>query len=52
MQETWKSCLNNYADLKELIPCFFDTDIDASEWLKNKKSLDFGTTQQGERVVN
>ena len=48
--ETWQSCLTNHADLKELIPSFYETNIDASEWLRNLKLLDLGTTQRGARV--
>ncbi|OQR98159.1 hypothetical protein ACHHYP_08996 [Achlya hypogyna] len=46
---TWQSCLTNHADLKELIPAFYDTEASA-EWLANVKNLDLGTTQQLERV--
>ncbi|EQC41942.1 hypothetical protein SDRG_00794 [Saprolegnia diclina VS20] len=46
---TWQSCLSNHADLKELIPAFYDVDA-APEWLSNVKNLDLGTTQQLERV--
>jgi hypothetical protein len=51
---TWQSCLNNHADLKELIPAFYDTSEthihEHNEWLQNLKNLDLGTTQQHTRV--
>ncbi|OQS07294.1 hypothetical protein THRCLA_00703, partial [Thraustotheca clavata] len=46
---TWQSCLTNHADLKELIPAFYDPQ-GAEDWLLNLKNLDLGTTQQLERV--
>ena len=48
--ETYTSCLENHADLKELIPEFYDTEKDANEWLENRKRLPLGTTQRGKRV--
>lgn len=47
MREMWMSCLNNPADLKELIPEFFTGDGD---WLTNSDDLDLGHRQTGERV--
>uniref|UniRef100_K3WM84 BEACH domain-containing protein n=1 Tax=Globisporangium ultimum (strain ATCC 200006 / CBS 805.95 / DAOM BR144) TaxID=431595 RepID=K3WM84_GLOUD len=50
ISSTWKSCLTNHADLKELIPAFFDETFAASEWLRNGRNLDLGTTQKHTRV--
>lgn len=50
MDATWKSCLTNHADLKELIPAFFDTSMRSEDWLMNSKNLDLGTTQKHARV--
>ncbi|DBA00114.1 TPA: hypothetical protein N0F65_000405 [Lagenidium giganteum] len=50
IESTWKSCLANPADLKELIPAFYDESLVADEWLNNTKNLDLGTTQQLSRV--
>ncbi|CAK4686895.1 unnamed protein product [Aphanomyces euteiches] len=48
---TYQSCLSNHADLKELIPAFFDTENPhLTEWLQNSKNLDLGTTQKLARV--
>jgi hypothetical protein len=47
VREMWLSCLNNPADLKELIPEFFTGDGD---WLSNSENLDLGHRQTGERV--
>ncbi|CAI5740174.1 unnamed protein product [Peronospora destructor] len=47
---TWSSCNTNHADLKELIPAFFDDSLPAEEWLCNGKNLDLGTTQKLTRV--
>ncbi|TMW62542.1 hypothetical protein Poli38472_005160 [Pythium oligandrum] len=47
---TWKSCLTNHADLKELIPAFFDDSFSPDDWLKNMRNLDLGTTQKHDRV--
>ncbi|KAG7396508.1 hypothetical protein PHYBOEH_002161 [Phytophthora boehmeriae] len=49
---TWSSCNLNHADLKELIPAFFDESVPADEWLCNGKNLDLGTTQKLTRVGN
>ena len=50
ISETWKSCLKNQTDLKELIPVFFDPSMNPSEWLENRKALRLGRTQKGEAV--
>ncbi|TYZ58484.1 hypothetical protein PybrP1_004189 [[Pythium] brassicae (nom. inval.)] len=47
---TWRSCLTNHADLKELIPAFFDETFAAADWLRNGRNLDLGTTQKHMRV--
>lgn len=47
---TWSSCNTNHADLKELIPAFFDDSLPPEEWLCNGKNLDLGTTQKLTRV--
>ncbi|CAH0481759.1 unnamed protein product [Peronospora belbahrii] len=47
---TWSSCNTNHADLKELVPAFFDDSLPAEEWLCNGKNLDLGTTQKLTRV--
>ncbi|CAI5739207.1 unnamed protein product [Hyaloperonospora brassicae] len=47
---TWDGCLSNHADVKELIPEFFDCACPADEWLRNMKHLDFGSTQNRDRV--
>ncbi|KAG2780986.1 hypothetical protein PC129_g16903 [Phytophthora cactorum] len=49
---TWSSCNTNHADLKELIPAFFDDSMPPEEWLCNGKNLDLGTTQKLTRVGN
>ncbi|RQM21899.1 hypothetical protein B5M09_009339 [Aphanomyces astaci] len=49
--DTYQSCLTNHADLKELIPAFYDTDSPhVCEWLQNTRNLDLGTTQTLARV--
>lgn len=50
IQGTWEGCCTNHADLKELIPEFYDTKLPADEWLTNTKHLDLGTTQNLMRV--
>ncbi|GLD99155.1 hypothetical protein PINS_up007873 [Pythium insidiosum] len=50
IHDTWKSCLTNHADLKELIPAFFDDSMSPNDWLLNAKNLDLGTTQKHARV--
>ncbi|KAI9912925.1 hypothetical protein PsorP6_005176 [Peronosclerospora sorghi] len=47
---TWNSCNTNHADLKELVPAFFDDSLPPEEWLCNAKNLDLGTTQKLTRV--
>ncbi|CEG40584.1 Lysosomal trafficking regulator LYST and related BEACH and WD40 repeat proteins [Plasmopara halstedii] len=47
---TWSSCNTNHADLKELVPAFFDESLPPDEWLCNGKNLDLGTTQKLTRV--
>ncbi|ETW08330.1 hypothetical protein H310_00940 [Aphanomyces invadans] len=48
---TYQSCLTNHADLKELIPAFYDTENPPLiEWLQNTRNLDLGTTQNLSRV--
>lgn len=49
---TWRSCNTNHADLKELVPAFFDDSLPPDEWLCNGKNLDLGTTQKLTRVGN
>eukprot|EP01036_Dinobryon_divergens_P053556 gene53556-71580_t len=44
MAGCWESCLNNPADLKELIPEFFCGD---GEFLLNASDLELGRLQQG-----
>lgn len=45
--DSWDSCLNNPADLKELIPEFF---TGGGEFLVNDDDLDLGHRHSGERV--
>jgi hypothetical protein len=45
--DSWDSCLNNPADLKELIPEFF---TGTGEFLVNDDDLDLGHRHSGERV--
>jgi hypothetical protein len=45
--ESWESCLNNPADLKELIPEFF---IGHGDFLINHDDLDLGHRYNGERL--
>lgn len=47
VQKDWKNCYSHNGCLKELIPEFYMTDTD---FLINKKFLDFGKTQMGEDV--
>jgi len=47
VEETWRSCLTNPADLKELIPEFYCSD---GEFLLNGAGLPLGMTQGGVRV--
>jgi factor associated with neutral sphingomyelinase activation len=48
MQSTYESVLSNNADLKELIPEFFDPDC--FDFLINSMGLQLGNLQTGERV--
>lgn len=48
MYSTYKSVLTNPADVKELIPEFFDPDC--FDFLINAMGLQFGNLQSGERV--
>lgn len=48
LAETWESCLNNPADLKELIPEFFCGK--SGEFLVNLSELDLGRRQTGEKL--
>lgn len=50
LSSTWQSCQTNHADLKELIPAFFDESFASDEWLRNGRNLDLGTTQKHARV--
>jgi factor associated with neutral sphingomyelinase activation len=45
--DMWESCLNNPADLKELIPEFF---TGTGEFLSNADDLDLGHRSSGERL--
>jgi hypothetical protein len=45
--ETWRSCFQNHADLKELIPEFY---CSQGEFLRNSDDLNLGITQGGVRV--
>jgi WD40 repeat protein len=47
ISETWESCLTNPADLKELIPEFFNSN---GEFLTNASDLDFGHRHTGGRL--
>ncbi|TYZ61985.1 hypothetical protein PybrP1_009835 [[Pythium] brassicae (nom. inval.)] len=47
---SWQGCVTNHADLKELIPEFFDESVPPDEWLCNAQHLDFGATQSLDRV--
>ena len=44
---SWQSCLNNAADVRELIPEFFSGD---GAFLENSHGLDLGVTQAKQRV--
>ena len=48
LADTWESCLNNPADLKELIPEFFCGK--SGDFLVNTAELDLGRRQTGERL--
>jgi factor associated with neutral sphingomyelinase activation len=47
--DSWKSCLQNPADLKELIPEFF---TGSGDFLVNNDDLDLGHRHNGERLNN
>lgn len=47
VSDMWDSCLNNPADLKELIPEFF---TGTGEFLSNSDDLDLGHRSSGERL--
>lgn len=47
LADTWRSCLTNTADLKELIPEFY---CSQGEFLRDVDDLPLGTTQSGIRV--
>lgn len=47
--DSWKSCLNNPADLKELVPEFF---TGSGDFLVNDDDLDLGHRHNGERLNN
>jgi hypothetical protein len=47
ISESWDSCLNNPADLKELIPEFF---VGNGDFLVNNDDLDLGHRYNGERL--
>lgn len=47
MADTWRSCLQNPADLKELIPEFYCSN---GQFLKNIDDIPLGITQNGARV--
>lgn len=47
VSESWESCLNNPADLKELIPEFF---TGSGSFLNNIDDLDLGHRHNGERL--
>jgi hypothetical protein len=53
--ETWQSCLNNPADVKELIPQFYgycDARFKSGDFLKNLQELNLGIRQSGMYVDN
>ena len=47
MCDTWNACTSHDADVKELIPEFFNGQGD---FLQNRQGLDLGVTQEGEPV--
>eukprot|EP01028_Stygiella_incarcerata_P004535 TRINITY_DN19_c0_g1_i2.p1 TRINITY_DN19_c0_g1~~TRINITY_DN19_c0_g1_i2.p1 ORF type:complete len:1073 (-),score=250.53 TRINITY_DN19_c0_g1_i2:2522-5542(-) len=49
MEETWNSCFNNPADVKELIPEFYDLSKPPT-FLTNLQGVQFGVRQNGKRV--
>lgn len=51
LEHSYASVLTNHADVKELIPEFFDTESNAGfDFLINARNLNLGVTQTGERV--
>jgi factor associated with neutral sphingomyelinase activation len=51
--ETWRSCLSNPADVKELIPHFYgymEPRRRAGDFLRNVQDLELGTRQNGKHV--
>ena len=49
IRESWDSCLNNYADVKELIPEFF---TGSGNFLINSQDLNLGIKQNGDVLNN
>eukprot|EP00814_Leptocylindrus_danicus_P022848 CAMPEP_0116003358 /NCGR_PEP_ID=MMETSP0321-20121206/10_1 /TAXON_ID=163516 /ORGANISM="Leptocylindrus danicus var. danicus, Strain B650" /LENGTH=410 /DNA_ID=CAMNT_0003471555 /DNA_START=734 /DNA_END=1962 /DNA_ORIENTATION=- len=49
LDHTYSSALTNHADVKELIPEFYDTSA-GSDFLINARNLPLGNTQLGDRV--
>ena len=47
INKEWKSCINNPANVKELIPEFF---MQTNDFLDNKLKLDLGVRANGKRV--
>jgi hypothetical protein len=45
MESTWRACLENTSDVKELVPEFFYQ----PEFLRNANDFDLGTRQVGNR---
>ena len=51
VQDAWSSCNTSLADVKELIPQFYDTEAEVpGRFLRNSDNLDLGRRQNGERV--
>ncbi|GMH60265.1 hypothetical protein TL16_g03013 [Triparma laevis f. inornata] len=52
--KSWRSCLDNNADLKELVPEFFNTEDESvsrgGRFLQNVRDLPLGRLQSGEKV--
>ena len=44
--DTWRTCLTNMSDVKELIPEFFTN----PEFLRNANALPLGTMQKGHKL--
>jgi factor associated with neutral sphingomyelinase activation len=49
MKDTWESVNTNHADLKELIPEFFDLST-GGKFLANLRNIPLGTTQSNKRI--